>query len=120
MTFKTLFRSHGSFIMNPQFFGRTLRVKGTLHEFVTDENGERRLLLENDGLTIQIDCSNAPDATGIQLGSVVSATGVCVLDSDIWRPSAPFSATRRRTPFSTSSASLWRTQSRTAGRRTSM
>lgn len=26
----------------------------------------------------------------IQLGSVVSATGVCVLDSDIWRPSAPF------------------------------
>ena len=85
-----LFRDHGVFIMNPQFFGRTLRVKGTLREFVTDENGDRRLLLENDGLTIQIDCSNAPKATGLLLGSVVSATGVCVLDSDIWRPSAPF------------------------------
>ena len=90
MALDRLFRNHGSFIMNPTFFGQTLCVKGTLHEFVTDENGERRLLLENDGLTIQIDCSNAPDATGIQLGSVVSATGVCVLDSDIWRPSAPF------------------------------
>lgn len=86
----TLFRHHGVFIMNPQFFGKTLSVKGTLREFVTDENGNKRLLLEDDGFTIQIDCSNAPDALGIQLGSVVSATGVCVLDSDAWRPSAPF------------------------------
>ena len=90
MPLVTLFRNHGVSIMNPQFFGQTLCVKGTLHEFVTDENGNKRLLLENDGLTIQIDCSNAPDASMIQLGSVVSATGVCVLDSDIWRPSAPF------------------------------
>lgn len=78
------------FIKNPQFFGKTLCVKGTLREFVTDEYGDKRLLLEDDGLTIQIDCSNAPDALLTQLGSVVSATGVCVLDSDIWRPSAPF------------------------------
>jgi signal transduction histidine kinase len=90
MPLKTLFKSHGVFIMNPRFFGRTLSVKGTLREFVTDEGGRKRLLLENGGLTIQIDCSNAPDATMIQFGSVVSATGVCVLDSDIWRPSAPF------------------------------
>ena len=87
---ENIFRRHGVFVMNPWFFGRTLRVRGTLREFVTDENGERRLLLENDGLTIQIDCSNVPDTAVIQIGSVVSATGVCVLDSDIWRPSAPF------------------------------
>ena len=85
-----IFRHHGVFIMNPRFFGQTLRVKGMLREFVTDENGNKRLLLENNGFTIQIDCSNAPDASMIELGSVVSATGVCVLDSDIWRPSAPF------------------------------
>lgn len=86
----TLFRNHGVFIMNPRFFGQTLSVKGTLREFVTDENGNKRLLLESDGLTIQIDCSNAPNAQMLQLGSVVSATGICVLDSDVWRPSAPF------------------------------
>ena len=86
----TLFRNHGVFIMNPRFFGQTLSVKGTLREFVTDENGNKRLLLENDGLTIQIDCSNAPHAPMLQFGSVVSATGICVLDSDAWRPSAPF------------------------------
>ena len=71
-------------------FAAVAAVAGDKGPFVTDENGERQLLLENDGLTIQIDCSNAPDATGIPLGSVVSATGVCVLDSDIWRPSEPF------------------------------
>ena len=90
MSFDKLFRYNGTFIMNPRFFGQTLCVKGTLRKFVTDENGEKRLLLEDDGLTLQIDCSNAPDASRTQLGSVVSATGVCVLDSDIWRPSAPF------------------------------
>ena len=36
MPLVTLFRNHGVFIMNPQFFGQTLRVKGALHEFVTD------------------------------------------------------------------------------------
>ena len=87
---KKIFRHYGVFIMNPRLFGKTLCVKGMLREFVMDENGNKRLLLESDGFTIQIDCSNAPDASMIQLGSVVSATGVCVLDSDIWRPSAPF------------------------------
>ena len=78
VTLAVLFRSKtsGEFIMNPKFFGRTLTVNGILREFVMDEMGERRLLLENDGFTIQIDCSNAPDAQRAELGSRISATGV--------------------------------------------
>ena len=91
-TLESLFKSKGDgeFIMNPKFFGRVLTVNGTLREFVMDERGERRLLLENGGHTIQIDCSNAPDAYKAETGSRISATGVCVLDSDFWRPSLPF------------------------------
>ena len=91
-TLESLFKSKGDgeFIMNPMFFGRVLTVNGTLREFVTDERGERRLLLENGGHTIQIDCSNAPDASKVEIDSQISATGVCVLDSDFWRPSLPF------------------------------
>ena len=91
-TLESLFKSKGDgeFIMNPMFFGRVLTVSGTLREFVTDERGERRLLLENGGLTIQVDCSSAPDASKAETGSQISATGVCVLDSDFWRPSLPF------------------------------
>ena len=87
-----LFKSKGSgkFIMNPLFFGRVLTVTGFLREFVTDERGVKRLLLENDGFTVQIDYSNAPKASNTEIGSLVSATGVCVLDSGFWRPSLPF------------------------------
>ncbi len=95
MPLDKLFRYSGVFIMNTREFGQTLRIKGTLKEFVADENGDKLLLLEDKGLTIQIDCSNAPDALKIQRGSVVSATGVCVLDSEIWRPTAPFPKNKR-------------------------
>jgi len=92
VTLEFLFKSisGGEFIMNPICFGHVLTVVGTLREFVTDERGERRLLLENEGHTIQIDCSNAPDASKAETDSQISATGVCVLDSDFWRPSLPF------------------------------
>jgi signal transduction histidine kinase len=92
VTLADLFKSKGSggFIMNPNFFGHVLTVNGALREFVTDERGERRLLLENGGFTIQVDCSNAPDASKTEIGSHVCATGVCVLDSDFWSPAMPF------------------------------
>ena len=92
VTLAYLFKSKGSgkFIMNPILFGRALTVTGFLREFVTDERGAKRLLLENEGFTVQIDCSNAPDASCTEIGSLVSATGVCVLDSGFWRPSLPF------------------------------
>ena len=92
VTLENLFKSKGGgeFILNPKFFGHVLTVNGTLREFVMDESGKRQLLLENGGHTIQIDCSNAPDASKAETGSLISATGICVLDSDIWRPSLPF------------------------------
>ena len=92
VTLAYLFKSKGSgkFIMNPILFGRALTVTGFLREFVTDERGSKRLLLENEGFTVQIDCSNAPEASCTEIGSLVSATGVCVLDSGFWRPSLPF------------------------------
>ena len=52
--------------------------------------GEKWFLLEDDNFTIQIDCSNAPEAAKTEIGSLVSATGACILDSDFWRPSQPF------------------------------
>ena len=92
VTLADLFKSKGSgkFIMNPKFFGCTLTVSGFLREFVKDERGTKRLLIENEGFTLQIDCSNVPEASKTEIGSLISATGVCVLDSYFWQPSLPF------------------------------
>ena len=56
-----------------------------------DESGGRRLLLEDGGLTVQIDCGDAPEALdAIEIGSLVSASGICVIDSEFWSPAVPF------------------------------
>ena len=91
MPMKSLFWLYDRYIIDPKFYGQLLTVKGTLRDFIADETGERRLLLAADGFSVQIDCSNARESiSDIEVGSVVSATGVCVLESDFWRPSAPF------------------------------
>lgn len=90
-----LFWDRKHYVISPAKYGNLLTVTGTLSEFVTDETGEKRLLLEQDGFTIQIDCGDAPSAIqSLEIGSLVSATGVCVVDSDFWRPSAMLPKTR--------------------------
>jgi signal transduction histidine kinase len=86
-----LFVNNERFILNPRYYGRPITVKGRVREFVTDESGGRRLLLEDGGLTVQIDCSDAPEAIGnVEVGSLVSAAGICVIDSEFWSPAVPF------------------------------
>ena len=86
-----LFITKGRFILNPKYYGRPVAVKGRARELVMDENGGRRLLIENDGLTIQIDCGDAAEALGeIEIGSLVSASGICVIDSEFWSGAVPF------------------------------
>ena len=97
ITIKSLFR-HPSpgvigdrFIISPRFYGKPVTVKGVLRELVTDEASGRRLLLEDEGFTVQVGCSDAPNAIKrIGKGCLVSATGICVIDSDFWRPEMPF------------------------------
>ncbi|MBQ2632217.1 MAG: hypothetical protein IJG13_21270, partial [Kiritimatiellae bacterium] len=41
------------YIFNCGYYGRSIKVEGYLRDFVLDETGRRRLLLEQDGLTLQ-------------------------------------------------------------------
>ena len=86
-----LFMNSGRFILNTKYYGRPVAVKGRARELVMDENGGRRLLIENGGLTVQIDCGDAAEALGeIEIGSLVSASGICVIDSEFWSGAVPF------------------------------
>lgn len=91
-----LFRSYGRYIINAKYYGRLLTVCATLKEFVTGDDGRRRLLLQDGDLDLQVDCSDAPEVLeNIEIGSIVSATGICVIESDFWRPTAPFPKNNR-------------------------
>ena len=84
------------FIISQRFYGKPVTVKGVLRELVTDEASGRRLLLEDEGFTVQVGCSDAPSAIKrIGKGCLVSATGICVIDSDFWRPEMPFPKNKR-------------------------
>ena len=84
------------FIMNPAYYGKPVTVKGTMRELVIGESGGRLLLLEDEGFTVQVDCGDAPGALErVRKGSRASATGICVIDSDFWRPDMPFPKNKR-------------------------
>lgn len=70
------------------FHGRTVRMKGVVAK-VPDEGpafyldcGGRLVAVESDAASGTLD--------GIAPGCVVEATGVCVMDTENWRPNAPF------------------------------
>ena len=77
----------GDFVIDAGYHGITARFKAYVRGVSTDENGNPRLLVEQNGLTMMLDCSSCKEASKtIPLGSTVEATGVCVLDSESWTP----------------------------------
>ena len=56
---------------------------------------DNRFLLESDGYFIPVDTGTSPSAfDAVPVESIVSVTGVCVMDIDDWRPTAAFPRVR--------------------------
>ena len=73
--------------VNVNAHGKTLTVRGTVKNIAHDANGSRKLLLADGEHTILVLCG--PDAQGDpppEEGWRIAVTGVCVKDSDVWRP----------------------------------
>ena len=74
---------NGQVQVKPQFLGKTIVLRGTLR----NRNGDT-LNIEDGSFVVPVVTSGAdPD---IEPGSVVEATGICVLDVENWRPNAAF------------------------------
>ena len=74
--------------------GQTLCLTGKLHG-QSGHADDNRFLLESDGYFIPVDTGTSPNAfDDVPVGSVVSVTGVCVMDIDDWRPTAAFPRVR--------------------------
>lgn len=74
---------NGQVQVKPQFLGKTIVLRGMLR----NRNGDT-LNVEDGSFLVPV---VAPDANpDIEPGSVVEATGICVLDVENWRPNAAF------------------------------
>ena len=77
--------------MDIQLHGRTLHVRGIVRSLPKAESVHGLLYLEDAGFIVPVnaDASSAILAK-LQIGCMVEATGVCVMDVDVWRPNAVF------------------------------
>ena len=76
--------------INIDAHGKTLTVCGTVKNVSRGEDGSRKLLLADGEYSIPVICG--PDARGDpppEEGWRIAVTGVCVKDSDVWRPTVP-------------------------------
>ena len=77
--------------MDISLHGRTLRVKGVVRSLPKAESVRGFLYLEDNGFIIPVNADAASQALAdLQIGCTVEATGVCVMDVDVWRPNAVF------------------------------
>ena len=71
------------------FHGHVLRFSGKVCSLPAI--GNERLTLECDGYVLPVDFSTMPSALeGIEIGCRVEITGVCVMETENWRPQLPF------------------------------
>lgn len=72
-------------------YGQIIRIEGIVRSFLEKDGKVSVIMMENDEQLIPVRVS---DVTGIipetPVGSIISATGVCVFDIDNWYPNAPF------------------------------
>ena len=82
--------ANGGIAINPDFHGRTVRLRGTVRSLPSVGN-DGRFYLESDGYTLPVDISANPVlAEKLEIGSVIDVTGVCVMDIENWRPNLVF------------------------------
>ena len=73
----------GSTTFNPAYYGKVVRLRGTIRSLPSQGNNEGRIGLDCDGHLISLDASSCPDAAeGLELGCTIEATGVCLFEMD--------------------------------------
>ena len=70
---------------NYGYHGMTVRIRGIVQDMTSDGRTGRRMIVSSGGYAIAVDVESAPDAADeIEIGSTVSVTGVCILETETW------------------------------------
>ena len=74
-----------------RYHGKPVRVTGIVRSLPAPGHPYDRLGLECDRRIVPIDASACPAAfDGVEIGCIVEVSGVCLIETENWRPNAPF------------------------------
>jgi signal transduction histidine kinase len=77
--------------LNPYFNGRTIRIKGNVIGLESSGDHVGTILISERERILTIDTSMVTGAAdGISVGSRIEVTGVCILETENWRPNSLF------------------------------
>ena len=69
------------------FHGQLVRLTGIVRSVPSADQTKERLAIDDLGILVPIDAGNSPETfAGIEIGSKVEVTGICVMESENWRP----------------------------------
>ena len=87
--------SRGEAIVDSSHRGKILSVCGTVKSIGLNDSGNLCLLIKDGKHTLNVVCGASVDLPpSVTEGCRVRVTGVCVMDSDNWRPHVPLPAVR--------------------------
>ena len=87
--------SQGRPMIKRDYHGRSVILQGTVLRVSDEDADNRRLVIENGDTTVQAYVPRAcPSPLLPQPGSRIEVTGVCVMESENWRPQLPFPNTK--------------------------
>jgi len=79
----------------PGFFGKIVKLRGTVTALPRIGTSDARLHLTANGTDFTLDASTCPEAlSDCDVGCVLDVCGACLLESDNWRPNAPLPTIR--------------------------
>ena len=84
-------QADGQLLISTGLHGQAVRIRSAVRSIPDPEFGNRTVFAESDGVTFPIDASSCPEVLeNLERGSTIDATGICWVDIDNWRPTAPF------------------------------
>ena len=82
---------HGKLKFNREKHGSTISIKGTIVSLPDIATNNGRFYIKDGTFVAPVNVSNVPDlANSLQIGAKIEATGICVMESDNWRPNHIF------------------------------
>ena len=82
---------HGRSQINPWNHGKLISVEGTVIDVPTAESDKRIVYIKDAGIQLPIDITSAPDILAkISVGCRVEIVGICIVETEGWRPFAAF------------------------------